>query len=73
MLLYGQSNERPKIGLVLSGGGAHGLSHIGVIKYLEDRDVPIDFVTGTSMGSIVRGLYALGYASEQVEILALSL
>lgn len=62
--------SRPKIGLVLSGGGAKGAAHIGVIKYLEEQGIPIDFVTGTSMGSIVGGLYALGYSpDEMIEII----
>lgn len=60
------SDSRPKIGLVLSGGGAKGAAHIGVIKYLEEQGIPIDFISGTSMGSIVGGLYALGYSPEQM-------
>lgn len=55
-----------KVGLVLSGGGARGVAHIGVIKALEDHDIPIDYVTGTSMGSIVGGFYASGYSPEQM-------
>lgn len=58
--------SRPKIGLVLSGGGAKGAAHIGVIKYLEEQGIPIDYISGTSMGSIVGGLYALGYSPEQM-------
>lgn len=57
---------RPKIGLVLSGGGAKGAAHIGVIRYLEQQGIPVDYVAGTSMGSIVGGLYALGYSSEEM-------
>ena len=49
------------VGLVLSGGGAKGIAHIGVIQALEDNDIPIDYITGTSMGAIVGGLYACGY------------
>jgi NTE family protein len=60
-------NERPKIGLALSGGAAHGLAHIGVIKYLEERNIPIDFITGTSIGAVVGGMYALGYSYEDME------
>jgi NTE family protein len=57
------------VGLVMSGGGARGLSHIGVIKALEENDIPVDYVAGTSMGAIVGGLYASGYsADEMVEI-----
>lgn len=60
------TNERPKVGLVLSGGGAKGAAHIGVIKYIEELGIPIDYVAGTSMGSIVGGLYALGYDSDEM-------
>ena len=58
--------ERPKVGLVLSGGGAKGAAHIGVIKYLEEAGIPIDYIAGTSMGSIVGGMYALGYSSDEI-------
>lgn len=57
---------RPKIGLVLSGGGAKGAAHIGVLKYLEEAGIPIDYIAGTSMGSIVGGMYALGYSSSEI-------
>ena len=57
---------RPKVGLVLSGGGAKGAAHIGVIKYLEEAGIPIDYIAGTSMGSIIGGLYALGYSSSEI-------
>lgn len=53
--------ERKKVGLVLSGGGAKGIAHIGVIEVLEKAGIPVDIVVGTSMGSIVGGLYAIGY------------
>lgn len=52
---------RKKVGLVLSGGGAKGVAHIGVLKVLEEAGIPIDYIAGTSMGSIVGGLYAIGY------------
>ena len=58
---------RPRVGLVLSGGGARGIAHIGVIRVLEERHVPIDLITGTSMGSIIGGLYAAGYSPDQME------
>ncbi len=58
-----------KVGLVLSGGGAKGLAHIGVIKALEENNIPIDYITGTSMGAIIGGLYAAGYSTEEMEIL----
>lgn len=60
------SAGRPTVGLVLSGGGAKGIAHVGVIKALEDNGVPIDYVAGTSMGAIVGGLYACGYSPEQM-------
>lgn len=60
------------VGLVLSGGGAKGIAHIGVIRALEDNNIPIDYVTGTSMGSIVGGLYACGYTTDEMLDLILS-
>ncbi|MDE6715415.1 MAG: patatin-like phospholipase family protein, partial [Muribaculaceae bacterium] len=54
------------VGLVLSGGGAKGIAHIGVIQALEDNGIPIDYVTGTSMGSIVGGLYAAGFSPDEM-------
>lgn len=62
-----QTAERPKIGLVLSGGGARGFAHIGVLKVLEENNVPIDYIVGTSMGSIIGGLYAIGLTPEEIE------
>jgi NTE family protein len=59
--------ERPRIGLVLSGGGARGMAHIGVLKVMEEAGIMPDYITGTSMGSIVGGLYALGYTAEELE------
>jgi NTE family protein len=59
--------ERPKIGLVLSGGGARGAAHIGVIRALEDMQVPIDAVAGTSMGAVVGGLYCAGLSGADIE------
>ena len=58
--------ERPKIGLVLSGGGARGSAHVGVLQALEELRVPIDFIAGTSMGSIIGGLYAAGYSAADI-------
>lgn len=61
-------NKRsPKIGLVLSGGGAKGFAHIGVLKVLEKAGVKIDFIGGTSMGAVVGGLYASGYSATQID------
>jgi len=60
---------RPKVGLVFSGGGAKGLAHIGVLKVLEEEGIPVDYVVGTSIGSIIGGIYALGYSSEEMDSL----
>lgn len=62
-----QQNETPKIGLILSGGGARGAAHIGVIEALEEMNVPIDFIVGTSMGAVIGGLYASGVPIEQIK------
>jgi len=59
--------RRPKIGLVLSGGGARGITHIGVLKVLEEAHIPVDYIAATSMGSIVGGLYAMGMAPTDME------
>ena len=59
--------DRPRIGLVLSGGGARGLSHVGVLKVLERERVPIDMIAGTSMGAIIGGLYASGMSAAELE------
>lgn len=59
-----------KVGLVLSGGGAKGLAHIGVLKALEENHIPIDYITGTSMGGIVGALYAAGYSPSEIEYIA---
>lgn len=61
------AQERPSIGLVLSGGGAKGFAHIGVLKMLDSLDIPIDYITGTSMGGIMGGLYAIGYTGLEIE------
>ena len=54
-----EHSPRKKVGLVLSGGGAKGTAHIGAIKVIEELGIPIDYVVGTSMGSIIGGLYAI--------------
>lgn len=59
--------KRPKIGLVLSGGGAKGFSHVGVLKVIEAAGVKIDFIGGTSMGAVIGGLYASGYNAQQID------
>src|SRR6202051_3990659 len=58
---------RPRICVVLSGGGARGIAHIGVLKVLEDLKIPIDCIAGTSMGAVVGGLYASGMNAREVE------
>ena len=59
-----------KVGLVLSGGGAKGMTHIGIIRALEENNIPIDYIAGTSMGAIVGSLYAMGYSpDDMVELL----
>ena len=65
-----ENSERPKIGLVLSGGGAKGLAHIGIIRAMEKAGLTPDYVTGTSMGSIVGGLYSIGYTADEIENMA---
>lgn len=61
-----------KVALVLGGGGARGLAHIGVLKVLEDNHIPIDLIIGTSIGAFVGGFYAKGFRVEQMEQIALS-
>ncbi|MGL2965570.1 patatin-like phospholipase family protein [Flavobacterium sp. XGLA_31] len=61
------AKKRPKIGLVLSGGGAKGFAHIGVLKALEKAGIKIDYIGGTSMGAVVGGLYATGYNAQQID------
>ena len=67
------SSERPKIALVLSGGGAKGFAHIGVLKVLEKNGIRPDFVVGTSIGGLIGGLYSIGYSPDQLEELVLTL
>jgi NTE family protein len=59
--------NRPKIGVALSGGSAYGLAHIGVLKWLEEHRIPVDYIAGTSMGSLVGGLYATGHTPAEIE------
>jgi NTE family protein len=67
---FAQLKERPKIGLTLSGGGAKGLAHIGILKAIDSAGLKIDYVTGTSMGSIVGSLYAIGNSGNEIEKIA---
>jgi len=71
LTLSGWSCAEPlRTGLVLSGGGARGLAHIGVLKQLEEMNIPIDAIAGTSMGAVIGGLYAAGYSAEELEKIA---
>jgi len=62
-----QKPHRPSVGLVLEGGGALGLAHIGVLQWLEEHRIPVDYVAGTSMGGLVGGIYATGHSSDEVK------
>lgn len=65
-------SQNEKVGLVLSGGGASGLAHIGVLKALEENHIPIDYITGTSVGALIGCMYTMGYSPEQIEELSKS-
>jgi NTE family protein len=60
-------NTRPRIGLVLGGGGAKGAAHIGVLQVLDELKIPVDCITGTSMGALVGGTYASGMPARELE------
>ena len=62
--------KRPSIGVTLSGGGAKGLAHIGILKAIDSAGIKVDYITGTSMGSIIGGLYAVGYSADELEKIA---
>ena len=62
-----QTNKDIEVGLVLSGGGAKGLAHIGVLKTLDSLGVKVDYIAGTSMGAIIGSLYASGYSPDEIE------
>lgn len=64
--------QRKKVGVVLGGGGAKGVAHIGVLKVLEEAGIPIDYVAGTSMGAIVGGLYAIGYTPDEIDSMVIA-
>jgi len=64
--------QRPKVGVVLCGGGAKGAAHVGVLKVLEENGIPIDMICGTSMGAIVSGLYAIGYTAADLDSLIMA-
>jgi NTE family protein len=67
------TETRPKIGLVLSGGGAKGMAHVGIIRAMEEAGIRPDYIVGTSMGSVIGGLYALGYNADELEEIILNI
>ncbi|MFO7896147.1 MAG: patatin-like phospholipase family protein [Candidatus Cloacimonadales bacterium] len=71
LLFYLQLAEA-KVGLVLSGGGARGIAHVGVLKVIDELDIQIDYIAGTSIGAVVGALYAMGYSADQIEELLLN-
>ena len=73
LVLFAAEAGKPKVGLVLSGGAARGLAHVGVLKALEEQGIHIDAIAGTSMGAVIGGLYASGYKIDELEKLALSI
>ncbi|MEH6451567.1 MAG: patatin-like phospholipase family protein [Psychromonas sp.] len=66
------AESRPKIGLALGGGGAKGAAHIGILRILEENNIPIDYIAGTSIGAYIGGLYALGYSADEIEVIMLN-
>ena len=64
--------QRPRVGVVLCGGGAKGAAHVGVLKVLEENGIPIDCIAGTSMGAIVAGLYSIGYSASELDSLIMA-
>ena len=65
--VWAADSKRPKMGLVLSGGGVRGFAHIGTLQLLDSLDIPVDYIAGTSMGSIIGGFYAVGYSGTEIE------
>jgi len=70
LVISSATAQRPKVGLVLSGGGAKGISHIGILQAIDSAGLKIDYLTGTSMGSIIGGLYAIGYNGKDIETIS---
>ena len=66
MFILLSSIHAQSVGLVLSGGGAKGITHIGIIQALEENNIPIDYITGTSIGAIIGALYAMGYTPQEM-------
>ena len=69
LLTFASQLNAQTVGLVLSGGGAKGMAHIGVIRALEENGIPIDYIAGTSMGAVIGSLYAMGYSPDEMEAL----
>ena len=67
LLAFSLHAQSQKVGLVLSGGGARGMAHIGVIKAMEEYNIPIDYIAGTSAGAIVASMYSMGFSPEQMD------
>ncbi len=67
-----EQQRKTKVGIVLSGGGAKGMAHIGIIRALEENGIPIDYIAGTSAGAIIAGLYAAGYTTSEMEAIFIS-
>lgn len=65
--IHGFGQDQPKVGLVLSGGGAKGFAHVGALKVIEEAGIKIDYISGTSMGAIIGGLYASGWRAHQID------
>lgn len=72
LLVLPAAAQRPKVGVVLCGGGAKGAAHVGVLKVLEENNIPIDYIVGTSMGAIIGGLYAIGYSASDLDSLIMA-
>jgi NTE family protein len=66
---WGNTLQAQRVGVVLSGGGSDGLAHIGVLKVLEENNIPIDYICGTSIGALIGALYASGYSPSEIEAL----
>ena len=67
LFLPAHAQQRKSVAVVLSGGGAKGVAHIGALKVIEEAGIPIDYIVGTSMGSIIGGLYSIGYTPCQLD------
>lgn len=71
LLIFSELSAQ-RVGVVLSGGGASGVAHVGVLKALEENNIPIDYIAGTSMGALVGGMYAMGYSPKEIEVILTS-